>query len=154
MRSIPVDVSVFQAWMVVGTPEPKLMNAETGEVRKDRASGETIWTVPIVAMRGRDSTVEQVTVVGEPRGLDVGMPVRVVGLEGTAWAMEGRSGISFRAEQIVPVGDGRRTAPAGSGAGSGAGQAAGSGTGPRSAGTGPVTSPVAGSGASRTGGDA
>ncbi len=105
MRAIPVDVQAFAGFTCVMEPEQKLVDAETGEVKRDRRSGEPVWTVGVCAMRGRDSSVIQVAVVGEPKGLKLGAPVRVVGLEAIPWERDGRSGISWRAAHVVPVGD-------------------------------------------------
>jgi len=103
MRSIPVDVNAFTGFMCVNPPEPKVANLDTGEVRKDRASGQTVFVVGVVAMRGRDSSVIQVQVPGEPKGLGIGTALRLVGLEGAPWDRDGRSGVSFRATAVLPV---------------------------------------------------
>jgi hypothetical protein len=103
MRSIPVRESAFAGLMCVMAPEVKLVDVETGEVKKDRRSGKTVWTVGVCAMRGRDSSVIQIAVIGEPAGLGVGMPVRVVGLEASPWERDGRSGIAWRAESVLPA---------------------------------------------------
>ncbi|NLT56599.1 MAG: hypothetical protein GXX79_18955 [Actinomycetales bacterium] len=101
MRSIPVKESAFAGLMCVMAPEPKLVDVKTGEVKRDQATGQTVWTVGVCALRGRDSSVIQISVVGEPRGLSVGMPLRVVDLEATPWEREGRSGIAWRAGQVL-----------------------------------------------------
>jgi hypothetical protein len=103
MRSIPVRDSAFAGLVCVMAPEAKLLDMDTGEVKKDRRSGQTVWTVGVCAMRGRDSSVIQIAVVGEPGGLGVGMPVRVVDLEATPWERDGRSGIAWRAEKVLPA---------------------------------------------------
>jgi hypothetical protein len=103
MRSIPVKESAFVGLVCVMAPEAKLVDLDTGEVKKDRRSGQTVWTVGVCAMRGRDSSVIQVAVVGEPAGLGVGMPVRVVELEAAPWERDGRSGIAWRAQAILPA---------------------------------------------------
>ena len=41
MRAIPVDVAAFTGFACVMLPEPKLIDQETGEVRKDRRTGQT-----------------------------------------------------------------------------------------------------------------
>jgi hypothetical protein len=102
MRSIPVKETAFAGFTCVMEPEAKLAAVETGEVRKDRRTGQTVWTVGLCAMRGRDSSVVQVAVVGEPKGLRLGATVRVVDLEATPWERDGRSGIAWRAAAVVP----------------------------------------------------
>lgn len=103
MRSIPVDLRVFEGFLISMLPEPRVANMATGEVRKDRASGETVYQVGVVAMRGRDTSVLAVSVVGEPKGLTVGMAVRIVDLEGAPWDRDGRSGVAWRASAVVPL---------------------------------------------------
>jgi hypothetical protein len=120
MRSIPVKDTAFAGFTCVMEPEAKLVDIETGEVKKDRRSGETVWTVGLVAMRGRDSSVIQVAVVGEPRGLTLGAPMRVVDLEASPWERDGRSGIAWRAAQVLPAG-----APAGGPAAAGSSRGTG-----------------------------
>jgi len=102
MRAIPVDVSVFGGFMCVNPPEVK-SNPRTGEVRTDTASGLPVFVVGVVAIRGRDSSVIQIAVPGEPQNLIVGTAVRLVGLEAVPWDVEGRSGVSFRAGAVLPV---------------------------------------------------
>ncbi len=72
MRTIPVDVSAFEAWLCVMLPEPRVANSDTGELRKDRETGQTMYSVGVCAIQGRNSSVIQVTVVGEPQGLTLG----------------------------------------------------------------------------------
>ncbi|HET9655349.1 MAG TPA: hypothetical protein VFP72_08340 [Kineosporiaceae bacterium] len=122
MRSIPVKESAFAGFMCVMAPEAKVVDTSTGEVRKDRQTGATVYSVGVVAIRGRDSSVIQVAVVGEPSGVSVGTAVRVVDLEAVPWERDGRSGVAWRAASIVPT-TGPAAAPA-----AGAGRpAAGSG---------------------------
>lgn len=111
MRSIPVKEAAFSGFVCVAAPEAKLVDPDTGEVKKDRRSGQPVWTVGVCAMRGRDSSVIQVAVVGEPTGLGVGIPVRVVDLEAVPWDREGRSGVAWRAERVLPAGPGLMPAP-------------------------------------------
>ncbi|WP_443669982.1 SCO3933 family regulatory protein [Kineosporia corallincola] len=124
MRTIPVDVSAFEAWLCVMLPEPRVANPDTGELRKDRESGQTMYQVGVCAIQGRNSSVIQVTVVGEPQGLTLGAPVKVVDLQATPWDRDGRSGVAWRASALAPLQaptGGRATAGApGSPAGSGA----------------------------------
>ena len=95
--------TAFVGLVCVMAPEAKLVDLDTGEVKKDRRSGQTVWTVGVCAMRGRDSSVIQIAVVGEPGALGVGMPVRVIDLEAAPWERDGRSGIAWRAQAIVPA---------------------------------------------------
>jgi hypothetical protein len=63
----------------------------------------SVFVVGVVAIRGKDSSVIQVSVPGEPKGLGVGTALRLVGLEAVPWDVEGRSGVSFRATAVVPM---------------------------------------------------
>jgi hypothetical protein len=103
MRSIPVNTEAFAGFVCVALPEPRVANQETGEVRKDRASGQVLYSVGVCAIRGRDSSVIQVSVAGEPRGLTVGAPVRLVDLEASSWDIDGRSGVAWRAGSVLPA---------------------------------------------------
>jgi hypothetical protein len=96
-----VDVSVFGGFMCVNPPEVKA-NPRTGEVRTDTATGLPVFVVGVVAIRGRDSSVIQISVPGEPVGLGVGTALRLVELEAVPWDVEGRSGVSFRAAGVLP----------------------------------------------------
>lgn len=111
MRSIPVKEAAFAGFMCVMAPEAKVIDTSTGEVRKDRQTGATVFTVGVVAIRGRDSSVIQVAVVGEPSGVVVGTAVRLVDLEAVPWERDGRSGVAWRAASIVPAA-GSAAAPA------------------------------------------
>ena len=111
-------------------PEPKLVDMDTGEVRKDRRTGVTVYTVGVCAMRGRDSSVIQVSVVGEPHGLMLGAPVELVELEAAPWDRDGRSGVAWRAGAVNPANPGNPSNPSGRRpAGATAGPATASGAG-------------------------
>ncbi|WP_131739930.1 SCO3933 family regulatory protein [Actinomadura roseirufa] len=106
MRNIPVDISSL-SFVCVSPPRPKLVNQETGEVKVDK-NGEAVYQVGLSAANeaGRVDLVT-VAVSGDP-GLTLGQVVTPVGLVGFYWEQtlngEKRSGVSFRAERVVPVG--------------------------------------------------
>lgn len=120
MKSIPVDVSVFSGFMCVEPPARKV-DLRTGEVRKDTASGRDLFVVSVVAIRPGDPSVIKISVPGDMAGLMVGTAVRIVGLEATAWDVDGRSGVAFKATSVVPADapapDGSPRRPAGAPAG-------------------------------------
>lgn len=97
-----MDVTAFGGFMCVNPPEVK-SNPRTGEVKTDTASGLSVFVVGVVAIRGRDSSVIQVAVPGEPKGLVVGSALRLLELEAVPWDVDGRSGVTFRAAGIVPA---------------------------------------------------
>lgn len=104
MRNIPVDVSGL-SFMVAGEPEPKIVDRETGEVKKD-SEGRDLYTIPLLPQPNDDrrNPVIVVTFPSEdfPR-ISQGIKVRPVGLVAFFWQMNGRSGLGFRAEAIRPV---------------------------------------------------
>ncbi|MBD2895762.1 hypothetical protein amrb99_47010 [Actinomadura sp. RB99] len=106
MRNIPVDVSSL-SFVCVSPARPKLVSQETGEVKLDK-NGEAVYQVGLSAANeaGRVDLVT-VAVAGDP-GLTLGQVVTPVGLVGFYWEQtlngEKRSGVSFRAERIVPAG--------------------------------------------------
>lgn len=63
-------------------------------------------------MAGSSADVVNVSVAGEPAGVQLGMPVAVRDLVATPWENDGRHGVAFRAAEIRPL-----SAPAGKGAG-------------------------------------
>ncbi|GAA2456973.1 hypothetical protein GCM10010191_90690 [Actinomadura vinacea] len=106
MRNIPVDTSAL-TFVCVSAPRPKLVNQETGEIKVDR-NGEAVFQVGLSAadQTGRVDLVN-VAITGDP-GVTLGQVVTPVGLVGFFWEQtlngQHRSGVAFRAEQIVPVG--------------------------------------------------
>ncbi|OBH17313.1 hypothetical protein [Mycolicibacter sinensis] len=75
-------------------------NFDTGTPRIDKATGQALWQVQLIALDATGGEVLAVTVVGEPK-LTVGQPVAVTGLVALPWSQEGRSGIAYRAESIT-----------------------------------------------------
>ncbi|OLT14166.1 hypothetical protein BJF79_03110 [Actinomadura sp. CNU-125] len=106
MRNIPVDTSGL-AFVCVSPARPKLVNQETGEVKVDK-NGDAVFQVGL-SCANEDGRVDLVTVAvtGDP-GVTLGQVVTPVRLVGFHWEQtingERRSGVSFRAERVVPVG--------------------------------------------------
>lgn len=75
-------------------------NFETGAPRIDKATGQVLWQVQVIALDPTGGEVLAVTVVGEPKVI-VGQPVSVSGLVALPWSQDGRSGIAYRAEAIT-----------------------------------------------------
>ncbi|GAA2614327.1 hypothetical protein SMC26_24170 [Actinomadura fulvescens] len=105
MRNIPVDTSAL-TFVCVSPPRPKLINQDTGEIKRDK-EGNDVYQVGLSAANemGRVDLVN-VAVTGDP-GVTIGQIVNPVGLVGFYWEQtingEKRAGVSFRAEQIVPA---------------------------------------------------
>lgn len=75
-------------------------NFDTGAPRVDKATGQALWQVQLIALDATGGEVLAVTVVGEPK-VTVGQPVAVAGLVALPWSQDGRSGIAYRAEAIT-----------------------------------------------------
>src|SRR5581483_12061154 len=111
MRNIPVDVTKF-TFVCVSQPRPKLVSQETGEVKLDR-EGRPLFTVGLSAADefGRVDLVN-VALSVEPE-IGIGQVVVPVGLIASAWESEFggrmRSGVAFRATDIVPAAPVART---------------------------------------------
>jgi len=83
-------------------PEPKV-DFETGAVRVDRESGETLWRVQVAALDASGGEILTVTVPGEPE-VAIGSPVQVKGLVAIPWSQGERSGVAYRAESLRSTG--------------------------------------------------
>ena len=94
---LPIDTTNV-AFACAG--EPTLdVNFETKAPRSD-AEGRPLYRVALLAIANGAGEVITVKVGGEPKGLSVLGPVKVIGLEANAWSMGERSGVSFRATRI------------------------------------------------------
>ena len=103
MVALPIDTARFTGIICAVDPVPRLANRETGQVRVDRQTGQTIYQVGLCLMSGTAADVVTVSVPGEPSGVQRGMPVQVRDLVATPWENEGRHGIAFRAAEIKPL---------------------------------------------------
>ncbi len=103
IKFIPVDVSRLAGVMCVVAPEVKT-DPTSGEVKVDK-DGRRLFVVG-VALRepgSRKPSVIEVTTATEPRGIGEGVPLRLMGLTASQWEMEGRSGISWKADEVLPA---------------------------------------------------
>ena len=112
MASLPIDIAKFTGIICAVPPAPRVANRETGQLRVDRETGKTVYQVGLCLMAGSSADVVNVSVAGEPAGVQHGMPVAVRDLVATPWENDGRHGVAFRAAEIRPL-----NAPAGKGAG-------------------------------------
>ena len=87
-------------------------NFDTGAPRVDKATGQALWQVQLIALDATGGEVLAVTVVGEPKVI-VGQPVAVAGLVALPWSQDGRSGIAYRAEAITATDPATATAKTG-----------------------------------------
>ena len=94
---------------VAGGFEPVLKDRRTGELKIDEATGQTIFAVHVMVFIPEQPKpdVWTVRVVGEPKGVAQGQPVKIIGLVATDWEFQSdqglRHGISLRAESIQPA---------------------------------------------------
>ena len=98
----PIDTS--RLTFIAGSDPTGVLDME-GRQRADKATGELLWGLDLVALGGEDGAeVWPVRVAGEPKGISTGQPVRVEGLTALTWEMEGRHGVSFRVRDLQSAG--------------------------------------------------
>lgn len=87
----------------VVSKEPTPKNDLSGRQKADRETGELLFVTELVAMDEAGAEVVKVTTGGQAPRVVRRQPVTVTGLRVQHWAMEGRSGLAFRAESIAPA---------------------------------------------------
>jgi hypothetical protein len=87
-------------FVVSQTPQPK--NDGDGRQKADRGTGELLYMTELVAMDDTGAEVIKVTTPGVPK-IGKRQLVAVSGLIALPWTVDGRSGVAFRAESIVPA---------------------------------------------------
>ncbi|HJT04954.1 MAG TPA: hypothetical protein VJ757_15200 [Pseudonocardiaceae bacterium] len=87
-------------FVVSRAPHPK--NDNDGRQKTDRETGELLHVTELVAMDETGAEVIKVTTAGQPH-VTKRQPVTVVKLVATPWTIDGRGGVAFRADAIVPV---------------------------------------------------
>ncbi len=106
----PIDVRSLS--FIAGSDPAGVMDME-GRQRSDKATGELLWGLDLVALGGKDGAeVWHVRMAGEPKGISTGQPVKVQGLTAMTWEIDGRHGISFRVDGLEPAGGAPKTAQA------------------------------------------
>jgi hypothetical protein len=106
----PIDVSKLT--FIAGS-DPVGVTDPEGRQRSDKATGEPLWGLDLVALGGEDGAeVWPVRIAGEPKGISTGQPLRVEGLTALSWEMDGRHGISFRVRRLDAAGPASKTAQA------------------------------------------
>ncbi|MEW9519382.1 SCO3933 family regulatory protein [Streptomyces tubercidicus] len=103
MASLPIDTAKFSGMICAVPPAPRVANRETGQLRVDRETGKTMYQVGVCLMAGSTADVINVSVAGEPTGIQLGMPVQIRDLVATPWENDGRHGVAFRAAEIKPL---------------------------------------------------
>ena len=87
-------------FVVSRAPQPK--NDNDGRQKADRETGAPLHVTELVAMDDTGAEVIKVTTAGEPRVVKRQL-VTVARLVATPWNIDGRGGVAFRADGIVPV---------------------------------------------------
>jgi hypothetical protein len=87
-------------FVVSRAPQPK--NDNDGRQKADRETGAPLHVTELVAMDETGAEVIKVTTAGEPKVIKRQL-VTVVKLVATPWNIDGRGGVAFRADGIVPV---------------------------------------------------
>jgi hypothetical protein len=87
-------------FVVSRAPQPK--NDNDGRQKTDRDTGELLHATELVAMDDTGAEVIKVTTAGEPK-VTKRQLVTVVKLVATPWNIDGRGGVAFRADSIIPV---------------------------------------------------
>jgi hypothetical protein len=106
----PIDVSKLT--FIAGSDPAGVTDME-GRQRSDKATGEPLWGLDLVALGGEDGAeVWPVRIAGEPKGISTGQPLRVEGLSASTWEIDGRHGISFRVRRLAAGGPASKTAQA------------------------------------------
>jgi hypothetical protein len=106
----PIDVSNLT--FIAGSDPAGVMDME-GRQRADKASGELLWGLDLVALGGEDGAeVWSVRIAGEPKGISTGQPLKVEGLTAMTWEIDGRHGVSFRVRRLDAAGGASKSAQA------------------------------------------
>jgi hypothetical protein len=99
---LPIDLSNLT--FIAGSDPAGVLDMER-RPRADKATGELLWGLDLVVLGGEDGAeVWPVRVVGEPKGITTGQPLRVEGLTAMPWEIDGRHGMSFRARLVEASG--------------------------------------------------
>lgn len=102
MDNKPIDTARLGAIRCLIAPEPR--TTLEGEQRRDR-EGNPQWITGLVVrqLEGRRLNEIHVTTSGLPQGLAEGGEVKVTNLWANEWAIDGRTGTSYRADAITPA---------------------------------------------------
>lgn len=124
MRSKPIDTARLGAIRCVIAPEPRM--TPEGEPRRDR-EGNPQWITGLSVRQaeGRNTDVVHVVVSGEPPSVVEGAEVRITNLWANEWTVDGRSGVSWRADAITAVASNPPTAGPGAASSSSRGKSTG-----------------------------
>ncbi|ABD12751.1 hypothetical protein CcI156_17110 [Frankia sp. CcI156] len=100
MRAIPVNESLLENVVAVSGAMPE---TDLDGKQKANRDGLPVYGVQVAVTYDGTASVIKVKVAGEAPRVQVGMPVTLVGLIGTQWAIGERHGISWSAQAIRPL---------------------------------------------------
>ncbi|MCX4663484.1 hypothetical protein [Streptomyces uncialis] len=111
MQSKPIDTARLGVMRCVIEPEARL--TQDGEPRRDR-EGVPQWItgLSVRQLESRRADVIHVVTSGRPSGITEGAAVTVTDLWASEWAVDGRSGTSWRAASLTPDTSGPAASPA------------------------------------------
>lgn len=88
-------------FVVTRAPGPKVDQA--GIQRAEKATGEPLWSTQFVVTDDSGGEIIAITTAGKCPDVEVGDEVEIDHLVTLAWATNGKSGLSFRADGMRPV---------------------------------------------------
>ena len=69
--------------------------------KKDRTTGEPLWTTQVMALDETGGEMLTITTAGQPPKVNVGQQVTPAELEAIPWATNGRSGTAYKATSLM-----------------------------------------------------
>jgi len=93
-----IDMTGKQA-TVSKDPEPK--KDQNGNQRSERDTGRPMWSTQVVILDQTGAEVITVTTAGTKPDVTVGQIVSPVQLEAMPWSTNGKSGVAYRAIELV-----------------------------------------------------
>ena len=106
---LPIDTQSL-TFLAVGVPEA-VVDFDSKQPRSD-ADGRPLFSVGVVALVSEGAELLSVKVPGQPRGITIGVPLKISGLVASTWQMGDRHGVSFRADAIEAIGPAPKAAAA------------------------------------------
>jgi hypothetical protein len=88
---------------VTVTRDPTEKTEQNGRQKTERGTGRLMWSTQVFVLDDDGGEVIIVTTAGEKPNVKVGQLVVVSKLEALPWAIDGRSGVAFRAEETKAV---------------------------------------------------
>ncbi|TDB81565.1 hypothetical protein [Micromonospora sp. KC721] len=108
MRNIPVNLAGFKLRVV---EEPSIKTDQEGKVKTAYGTDDPLYVVAVFAKpvatedgyRGKGEELK-ITLSTVPEGIEEGDVVELIGPTVSHWENEGRSGLSWKAQALKPVG--------------------------------------------------